>query len=370
MTKSGYDGQVPGPELRVRRGEEFAVRVLNELSEPTAVHWHGVRLANGMDGAPPLTQAPIAPGESFDYRFIAPDAGTFYYHPPFSNYNHPLFSNGLGLCGALIVEDTRPVDVDHDVTLMVVDAVLTLAGKPVRDGFAQNINNSQTVFEIRARANERLRLRFINAAEQVLQLRVANLPVFVMATDGQPAQPFAAREGRLTLGPGNRIDVFADCALLPGGAVPISVERINLANIPIGEVVCEGADMPGRTALREAPIPLPPNPLPERMDFRGAMHAEATVGGKVGIGTPLFTTKRGRPVVLGLANPTADYAFIHLRGHSFRLLDALDDGWKPFWLDTMPIAPGGKARIAFVADNPGKWLIEGLDGANAWFEVT
>ncbi|MGB6759704.1 MAG: multicopper oxidase domain-containing protein [Xanthobacteraceae bacterium] len=74
---------------------------------------------------------------------------------------------------------------------------------------------------------------------------------------------------------------------------------------------------------------------------------------------PLFAVKRGRTITLGLSNPGAENGFIHLHGHSFRLLDALDDGWKPFWLDTMPVAPGGKARIAFVADDPGKWLIEG-----------
>jgi FtsP/CotA-like multicopper oxidase with cupredoxin domain len=264
------------------------------------------------------------------------------------------------------------VDVDHDVTLMVVNGALTLAGKPLRSGFALNTNDSQTVFGIRARANERLRLRFINATEQFLQLRVANLPVFVVATDGQPAQAFAAREGRLMLGPSNRIDVFADCALVPGGVAPISVEQGKLADVRIGEVVCEGTDMLGRTALREAPNPLPPNPLPERMDFAGALRVETSVGAKVG--APLFTTKHGRTVVLHLANPTSDDVFIHLHGHSFRLLDALDDGWKPFWLDTMPIAPGGKARIAFVADNPGKWLIEGLGDANsgigAYFVVT
>ncbi len=82
---SGYNSVVPGPGLRVRRGEEFSVRAVNELTEPTAVHWHGVRLLNTMDGAPPLTQASIAPGASFDYRFIAPDAGTFWYHPPLRN---------------------------------------------------------------------------------------------------------------------------------------------------------------------------------------------------------------------------------------------------------------------------------------------
>ncbi|HZC55836.1 MAG TPA: multicopper oxidase domain-containing protein [Xanthobacteraceae bacterium] len=48
VTKSGFDGKMPGPELRVKRGEEFAVRVVNELEEPTAVHWHGVRLPNAM----------------------------------------------------------------------------------------------------------------------------------------------------------------------------------------------------------------------------------------------------------------------------------------------------------------------------------
>ena len=76
----GYQGMVPGPTLRVKRGEEVRVRLVNELREPTIVHWHGVRLPNAMDGVPHLTQHPIEPGASFDYRFRAPDAGTFWYH--------------------------------------------------------------------------------------------------------------------------------------------------------------------------------------------------------------------------------------------------------------------------------------------------
>ena len=77
--------------------------------------------------------------------------------------------------------------------------------------------------------------------------------------------------------------------------------------------------------------------------------------------------------MLKVSNITLENCYIHLHGHSFRLLDALDDGWKPFWLDTLPLAPQASARIAFVADNPGQWLIEGLaakHGAEeAWFEV-
>ena len=109
----GYEGVVPGPTLEVRRGEEVWVRVINELPEPTAVHWHGVRLANAMDGAPPLTQQPIAPGESFDYRFIAPDAGTYWYHPPRPTRR--------GLYGMLVVHETEPVAVDRDVALIFDD---------------------------------------------------------------------------------------------------------------------------------------------------------------------------------------------------------------------------------------------------------
>src|SRR5713101_835455 len=65
----GYDGAAPGPALRLKRGEELRVRLVNELPEPTTIHWHGVRLPNAMDGVPHLTQPPVAPGASFDYVF-------------------------------------------------------------------------------------------------------------------------------------------------------------------------------------------------------------------------------------------------------------------------------------------------------------
>jgi len=88
------------------------VRVVNDLAEPTSVHWHGVRLPNAMDGVPGLTQAPIAPGTSFDYRFRPPDAGTFWYHA------HIGAQVDRGLYAALIVEEAQPVDVDRGIVLM------------------------------------------------------------------------------------------------------------------------------------------------------------------------------------------------------------------------------------------------------------
>ncbi|HUC50422.1 MAG TPA: multicopper oxidase family protein [Xanthobacteraceae bacterium] len=352
VTGSGYDGMMPGPELRVKRGETFSIRVVNELEEPTAVHWHGVRLVNAMDGAPPLTQPPIAPGASFDYRFVAPDAGTFWYHPP-------LWKN-TNLYGALIVEEPAPVDADTETTLV-------FAAAKNGDLFTVNGDDMQVGEVI---ATQRVRLRLINAcATKILRLHVANLRTLVMAVDGQPAQPFTAREGDLTLGPGNRMDVFVDCRG-EGGSWLITMQNTDGINAPVAKIVA--AHAANGTTRRGDPKPLPSNPLPERMDFRDAVRIEAAVGRERAVKseTPLFTVRRGRTVMLGLSNPTAANAYMHLHGHSFRLLDALDDGWKPFWLDTMPIAPGGLARIAFVADNPGKWLIEGLYRPQVWFEVT
>jgi FtsP/CotA-like multicopper oxidase with cupredoxin domain len=256
-----------------------------------------------------------------------------------------------------------PVDVDHDVTLI-------FAAARANDDQTFTVNGAKN-FEIRARANERLRLRLLNfSAVQILELRVAELRTFVMATDGEPAQPFAARDGRLLLGPGNRTDVFIDCTLTPGSEAPITIETAG-GSAPIATIACEAGAL-GRTARREDPKPLPPNPLPERMDFQNALRFDAAIGrtNAAKPNVPLFTVRRGRTVALGISNSTSENNSIHLHGHSFRLLDSLDDGWKPFWLDTMPVEPWGKARIAFVADNPGKWLIEGLGtGADTWFEA-
>lgn len=362
---SGYGGAAPGPLLKVGRGEEVYVRLVNDLPEPTAIHWHGVRLANAMDGAPPLTQAPIAAGQSFEYRFAAPDAGTFWYHPA---NGLAAAANQSGLYGALIVGETEPVDVDRDETLIFANP--TTAASPDAGSVVVNGGSS---FDIHARANDRLRLRLINACRRsLLGLRFQSLRTFVMATDGEPAEPFAAREGRILLGPGNRIDVFVDCTLDPGGTAPILLDGTSDA-APIARIVC--APAPGsRKVPRDDPRPLPPNPLPERMNFAGAFRFETRLGTSAGsTAAPVFAVKRGRTVMLGLSNPTSENQSIHLHGHHFRLLDALDDGWKPFWLDTLPIASHGSARIAFVADNAGKWLIEGLApeaSPQAWFEVS
>jgi FtsP/CotA-like multicopper oxidase with cupredoxin domain len=400
----GYDALVPGPLLRLKRGEELRVRIINELDDATIVHWHGVRAPNAMNGSPFLTQQPIAAGERFDYRFTPPDAGTFWYHAGPSQ-------TARGLYGALMVDEADPVGIDRDVALVLDDwrfnsdgsVALSGNGDPrtaATESAARAITvNGAEAFDLTVKTNERIRLRLINASNaRMVSARLIGHRAYVMAIDGQPSEPFIARDGRLVLGPGNRIDVFFDATLSPGTNAPLLVsgdfER------PLARVVYDTG--PGPAELRLDPAPLPGNGLPQRMDFKAALKRDIAIDDSLvakvmqgapsspeaasvwarasqavdrPAGTSLFSLARGRTAMLALSNSTGFPFVIHLHGHSFRLLDRLDDGWKPFWLDTIVVPAGEVVRIAFVADNPGRWAIRGqmLEHPEitiaAWFEV-
>ena len=104
FTMYGYNGQYPGPLVQVPQGATITVNVTNRLEFPTAVHWHGIRLENRFDGVPGLTQDPIAPGETFQYRIHFPDAGLYWYHP----HHREDFQQDLGLYGNLRVDAADP----------------------------------------------------------------------------------------------------------------------------------------------------------------------------------------------------------------------------------------------------------------------
>ena len=201
-----------------------------------------------------------------------------------------------------------------------------------------------------------------------------------MAIDGQPAEPFIARDSRVALARATASISLSTRRSRRAAVAPIVLET-DKGEVPLARLVYE-AGAPARPAPLPDPKPLPANPLPERMDFRGVAvrRRHVPLGAKPPAasrtGKPLFSVKRGRTVMLGLVNRTALAHSVHLHGHHFRLLDRLDDGWKPFWLDTLMVPKMDTWRIAFVADNPGKWVIQARRWSNpgtgqvAWFEVT
>jgi FtsP/CotA-like multicopper oxidase with cupredoxin domain len=318
-----------------------------------------------MDGVPQLTQPAVAPGASFDYRFRPPDAGTFWYHA------YSADETDRGLAGAFIVEDTHPVDVDREIALLLT-APAAADGPPV-------LVNGSVHPDIAVKTGERLRLRIVNATTaRGLFIRLDGHAVRVMAIDGQPAEPFLARDSRVGLGPGNRIDLFIDTTGDAGAMAPLVAAPLTDAKAerPIARFIYERGG-PARAGRRSEPPSLPPNPLPAHIDLRNSLKAELLLANAKALdpaGPPLFTVKRGRAVTLAIRNSGSHPHVMHLHGHSFRVLDRLDDGWKPFWMDTLVVGDQIE-RIAFVADNPGKWLIECAalerqDGGTAvWFAV-
>ena len=111
-----YGGQIPGPEIRVRKGQVIQALLVNQLPVETTVHWHGVAIRNDMDGVPGMTQEPVAAGREFTYRFAVAEPGTYWYHP------HVGVQLDRGLYGPLIVEDpAEAADYDHDWTVVLDD---------------------------------------------------------------------------------------------------------------------------------------------------------------------------------------------------------------------------------------------------------
>ena len=113
----GYNGRTPGPTIEAVAGDRLRIYVTNKLPAPTTVHWHGLRIPNGMDGVNGLTQPPIQPGETFRYEFVVPHAGTYMYHPHFDE----MTQQGLGMMGMFIVHprerEQNPPNRDYVILL-------------------------------------------------------------------------------------------------------------------------------------------------------------------------------------------------------------------------------------------------------------
>ncbi|WP_414470711.1 multicopper oxidase family protein [Microvirga sp. M2] len=388
-----FDGRL-APAFRIKHGAEVRLSLENDTPLPLSLHCHGVRGPNDMDGVGGLTQKPVAPGERFDYSFTPPDPGTFLIRPCVPGKSAEPMERGLS--GLLIVEETNPPEVDQDIALLVDDWALaddgSLAlGEPApagRLGSVLTANGKPAPQRIEAAPGGRIRLRLANACNaRIMRLGLEGLNACVIAVDGQPSSTFEPLKASLPFAPGNRYDLLVDLPRETGSAGTVSALIGN--GFPLLEIVASGD---GRDAL--PPIaPLPPNPkLPDAIRLQAAMRKDVimegipkdtsippwTINGAVGNAgnPPLLSVKRGSPVVLALRNETGFVQPMHLHGHAFRLLHPLDDGWEPYWLDTVQVPENKTVRIAFVADNPGKWLLastvmERFDaGLWTWIEVS
>lgn len=380
------DGQFPGPELRLRQGEPVAWRIENALDGPAALRLHGMRLPGERDGLHGLFPEPLAPGAQADVTFTPVDAGTYLLRPP-ATYGDLL---ERGLSAAVIVEEREPQGFDRDVVLVLKDIRLDAEGRVQpypADGDLRRLGNMLTVnglaarLELAARPHERLRVRLLNASNaRILPVRIEGGRPVVLALDGQPSEPFEPAEAMVVLAPGNRADIALDAPGTAGAEVPL-IAFVEGRPIPLARIVVSGP--PLREAALPRPRPLPANPLVTRLDLARARRLQITVAaGERGQrtiagrgrdpGAPLAQLRRGTTVVLQLDNQAPETHAIHMHGHALRPLDRLDDGWKPWLLDTVLLGDGETLQVAFVAERPGRFLISlvtAASGPRALIEV-
>ncbi|MGZ4588164.1 MAG: multicopper oxidase family protein, partial [Mycobacteriaceae bacterium] len=406
-----FDGTVPGPEIRLTAGDQLQVRLLNQLTDPTTVHWHGVALRNDMDGVPDLTMASVPPGGSFDYSFVVPDPGTYWFHP------HVGVQLDTGMHAALIVEDpNEPGGYDDEVVLILDDwtdgwgdspqDILTRLGRDGMGGAgmggmggmggagmrgmggmtspgqplgsdagdvvypAHLINGRlpQAPVTVNSTPGRRIRFRLINAgSDTAYRFAVGGHRMTVTHTDGYGVRPVEV--DTLVLGMGERYDVVVTVGdgAFPIVAVPegkkgpsaMAVLRTASGSPPApgarpgeldGKLLSYGDLTPTAAAALE---PLHPD---REIDLTLAMadggRRWLINGAAFGDHKPL-EIKAGERVRLTMHNQSMMFHPMHLHGHTFAVATSAGPGIRK---DTVNVLPMQTLSVDLTADNPGQWM--------------
>ena len=392
-----YGGAFPGPEIRVSEGERLRVTLRNELPEPTTVHWHGVPVPNAMDGVPDVTQAPVEPGSTFVYDFVAEPAGTYMYH------SHVGLQLDRALVGALVIEERTPhIAYDRDYTLVLDDwlssdpqpasarATAGMRGMremmqrmmgggggmmvqdPARPEYAALLVNGRTpedppTFEVRT--GEHVRLRLVNlASATTFRVGIAGHLMNVTHADGRPVEPVGV--DALVIGMGERYDLLV-AADNPGAWTIVAASDLGtpepargvLRYVDSRAAQPEPGDMASaleagrlldygdlRSVELEEARPEPDRRFDLTVSW-GMMMApdEWSIGGQLYPDADPLDVGEGERIRIDMGNMSPIHHPMHLHGHFFRVGRALKD-------TVMVPAHMGRTAIEFTADNPGDWF--------------
>ncbi|UUZ79872.1 multicopper oxidase domain-containing protein [Paenibacillus sp. P26] len=200
-----YNGQVPGPLIRVTEGEHVRITLVNHLSEPTTLHWHGLSVPNAMDGVPDITQKPVQPGDSFTYDFIAGPAGTHMYH---SHYDD-MAQVGGGLYGAFIIDPKdagKEAGYNHEYTMLLSGFHINSKDND-EDFYTINGRNYPDTPPIQVKKGDTVRIRLINIdPTEIHTMHLHGMNFQVIAKDGQPVE-HPQSMNTVMIGPGETYDI-------------------------------------------------------------------------------------------------------------------------------------------------------------------
>ena len=382
----------PPPVLYGKQGDVMRLKVRNTLPDYTAMHWHGLRIANKMDGVPYLTQMPMGEGEAFDYEFTPPDAGTYWYHP------HCMTMDQMahGLTGIMVIAESEDPGFDSEQVINLRDFRLDEAGAflpaytPRGAARAGTFGNVHTANWLQGPvydhgAGSLVRLRVVNTdTTRIYKLHLDGGEARIIAWDGHPveiAMPMPRADDPLLVGPGQRVDFAVKMPESEGQTVNLMAK---LPGQPVRAMT--GLRAVGTSVARDLRelSPLPANPV-AKPDLKKAQLHEFVFGwtpeggepnngfcGTLGYNFwsinrkpwpgdaaqdvgPLATLEMGKSYVLRLRNESPNLHPIHLHGLAFVPIKSNLRTLPPLMTDTMLLLKDEVVEIALVADNPGDW---------------
>ncbi len=365
-----YNGTALGPTLRVRQGDLVVVHLINHLTVGVTIHWHGVAVPNSADGVAGVTQDAVRPGQSYIYRFVAKDPGTYWYH----SHQESFEQTGSGLYGMLIIEPARPVvhdDIDANFALHTWGSTLVF-------------NTSTGAQTINARPGQWVRLRLLNTDNTPHRLVLLGTSFLVAALDGHDLNgPTPLTRVPISIDAAQRYDLRFQMPL-SGTVVLLPVDDNGQCQTTPSVLIGQGSNL-------HLPLPLPSisqsvfdlttyghpttNSISPRSHFDVTYTIQLgftigfsnmrpgpvfTLDGKAFPNTATLLVRTGQLVKLLFVNDTIGGIHpMHLHGHTFTVLTKNGHSLtgSPVRLDTISVAPHETYEVAFYADNPGLWMI-------------
>lgn len=325
-TATTINGGVPGPELRLREGQDVLLRVHNGMDVDTSIHWHGLLVPPGMDGVPGVSFPGIRPGTTFEYRFPIRQSGTYWYH------SHSGFQEQTGIYGPIVIEprEPEPYDYQREFTIVLSDwtfenphrvlanlkryggyynyqrrTLANLGDEAERMGFwgalgdrlswgrmrmdasdISDVTGATYTFLMNGlppdenwrgifRPGERIRLRFINAsAATYFDVRIPGLPLQVIQADGMPIAPVETDEFRLAIA--ETLDVLVEPTRAAYTIFAEAMDRSGHARGTLATDRDSTAPVPGR---RPRPLLTMADMGMDHGDMEGMDHSGAPAGG-------------------------------------------------------------------------------------------
>jgi FtsP/CotA-like multicopper oxidase with cupredoxin domain len=346
----GYtvNGTSPGPTIRATQGELIQVELVNEsVPDGVALHWHGVDVPNAEDGVAGVTQDAVPVGGHFTYRFVAKQAGTYWYH------SHQLSHTQVqrGLFGALVIAAKGDQPPDAVAVMHTYGSHATVNGQenetpvPIADG-------------------TKVRVRAINTDNGATGVWVDGGPYRLLAVDGYDLNaPTEITDQSIRLTAGGRIDleVTAPARVQFGGVgtlvvgsgaptAPMPTKVLDLLRYGTAAALPFDATKPNRTFRYSI------GRRPGFVDGRPGLWW--SINGHLFPDVPMFVVDEGDVVRMHIENHSRAVHPMHLHGHHAVVLsrDGVKATGSPWWIDSLDVASGHSYDIAFVADNPGIWM--------------